>query len=603
LEALRVKDVLYHQGTAVLEDILGAVSLPLRSLVVIADSQAQAVHIGGDPQAVTAVAEANIVPGSSVGESAIGTNIVSLACQTGQPSILYCAEHYYESLQRWQSCAVPIPHPQTGRLVGVMTLCSFEQYDWHAVFRVLFQAAKLISLLIDNEEKSRRCLLLERHQAQQMQYTNDAILTVDSAGVIQALSPAFAYLSRSMSLPHMLGTSLSAVGLEIREFADLTTVPSEVEIRFLNKERGHKASVVPVRDPKRAKLIGYMLTVPLAKMSGSQPRAITPAAKISSDQKGHTFDTLMGTASSFLQTVTLARRAASCDDTVLLTGESGTGKELLAHAIHHASTRRHGPFVAVNCAGGSEDLIASELFGYTAGAFTGALRGGKRGKFELASLGTLFLDEVGDMPLKMQQALLRVLEEQIVTPLGAERSRPVDVRIIAASNANLIDRVGAGRFRLDLFHRLNVLPLLLPPLRERKQDIPLLIEHFLSAVERPLVIAPETMDHLLAYPWPGNIRELKTLIVRWVRLAPHDVITPADLPYEMRCLVGGRESLRTLRKAMEKESILEALQKTGGSVSQAAMFLGVSRVTLYRKMKLYHLASAHDRTVQAGAAD
>jgi transcriptional regulator with PAS, ATPase and Fis domain len=270
---------------------------------------------------------------------------------------------------------VPIQHPQTGRLAGVITLCSLDHYEWQAAFRFLFQAAQMLSLLIENEEKSRRCLLLERHQAQQMHYANNAILTVDHEGFIQAISPVFAHLTRSLPSHTIPGTPLAAVGLEIRGLTGLahSHTPAEVEIRFRKQEREYTAAVIPVHAPKRAQPIGYVLTFPLAKSAGVQTRAATSSLRTHSDLKGHTFDTLVGKAPRFLHVVEHARRAALYDDAVLLTGESGTGKELLAHAIHQASARSQGPFVAVNCGGASEELVAAELFGYTAGAFTGAL--------------------------------------------------------------------------------------------------------------------------------------------------------------------------------------------------------------------------------------
>jgi transcriptional regulator with PAS, ATPase and Fis domain len=438
--------------------------------------------------------------------------------------------------------------------------------------------------------------LLEKHQAQHLRYPNDAILTIDREGFIHAISPAFASLTAALPLSIVPETSLSAVGLEIRGLTGSTHshTPSAVEVHFRKQGREYRATVIPVRDPKRAKPIGYVLTFPLPKTARSQTRTATPALHTPSDLKGHTFDTLIGKAPQFLHVVELARRAALYDDAVLLTGESGTGKELIAQSIHHASPRSHGPFIAVNCGGASEELIAAELFGYMAGAFIGALREGKRGKFELAHTGTLFLDEVGDMPLKMQQALLRTIEEQTITPLGAERSRAVDVRIIVATNANLTHKVQEGTFRLDLFHRLNVLLIPLPPLRERPEDIPLLIEHFLAESDRHLVIAPETMACLRAYAWPGNIRELKNLVVRWTRFAAHDVITPMDLPSEMQSQENGSEHLKGLRHELEKETILTTLQRASGNVSQAARAMGVSRVTLYRKIKAYHLRQATD---------
>lgn len=595
LAMLRERDLLFQHGAAAFDDLIDLSLLPPRSIVVVANQQAQALHITGAPQAVSSVTEANIVPGSLLEESAIGTNVVSLACHTGQPSITHCAEHYSQALQMWQSCAVPIVSPETDRLAGVITLCSLEPYDWQPAWRLLSRTAKLLSLLIENEAKRRRCCLLEHHQTQQLHAANDALVTVDSEGVIQAVSPAAAQLAQSGSLPSLLGLSLSAAGLEVPELTNCPSAPAQVKVRFRNRQQLHPATVTPVPDSKRPLPLGYVLrfSLPQSAQAAAWTSPTQTVAQTAAAKPEHTFDTLIGQAPVFLQAVDLARRAAACDDPVLITGESGTGKELIAQAIHRASPRAHGPFVAVNCSGMSEELIAAELFGYTAGAFTGALRTGKQGKIEQAHAGTLFLDEVGDMPLKMQQTLLRVLEEQTVTPLGANRPRPVAVRIIAATNANLADRVQEGTFRLDLFHRLQVLPIGLPPLRERAADIPLLVNyflaHFLADCGRQLVIAPHTMDCLLSATWPGNIRELRNLITRWVRFAAHNVITPAELPAELREAEKTGTDLKRLHTELEKDTLLAALQQAGGKVSQAARTLGISRVTLYRKLKRHQI--------------
>lgn len=298
----------------------------------------------------------------------------------------------------------------------------------------------------------------------------------------------------------------------------------------------------------------------------------------------------MGRSPALLKALELARIAASHEDTVLLLGESGTGKEGVARLIHDYSSRREGPFVAVNCAASSDELISSELFGYAAGAFTGALREGKRGKIELANRGTLFLDEIGDMPVRMQQALLRVLEESEVLPLGSEHPRPIDVRIIAAANVPLAEKVRLGSFRLDLFHRLNVLAIPLPPLRERRDDIPLLIEHFFAVFGKRLTIDPQVMALLTSYSWPGNIRELRNLVLRWTRFVQRDFVSLDDIPAEMQA-VENRVDLHLRTAEAEKQLIIEALANNAGNASKAATALGISRVTLYRKLRKLSLLS------------
>jgi two-component system, NtrC family, nitrogen regulation response regulator NtrX len=306
-------------------------------------------------------------------------------------------------------------------------------------------------------------------------------------------------------------------------------------------------------------------------------------------------------------------RAAPSNGRVLIFGENGTGKELAARSIHHQSLRAGGPFVEVNCAAIPEELIESELFGHTRGAFTGALTA-KKGKFEAADGGTLFLDEVGDMTLKTQAKVLRVLQEQKVEPVGGTATVTVDVRVIAATNKTLEDEIRKGAFREDLFFRLNVIPFRVPPLRERRSDIPLLARHFIRELsaeygKRPKELGPEAMEALSAHAWPGNVRELRNIIERLVIMTPGDRIEATHLPAVM--LAGGSvlsvpaapadgmsalhpdfPSLAAAREEFEKRYIWKKYQDCGGNMSRTSEALQVERSNLYRKMKGYGLLPA-----------
>jgi PAS domain S-box-containing protein len=279
---------------------------------------------------------------------------------------------------------------------------------------------------------------------------------------------------------------------------------------------------------------------------------------------------------------------AKGDWTVLIEGETGVGKELVAHGIHTASLRGSGPFIAVNCAGLSEHLIASQLFGHRRGAFTGAVAD-QEGFFEAAAGGTLFLDEIGDLPLTMQTSLLRALQEKEIIRLGESKPRTVDVRVLAATNRDLAAEVRAGRFREDLFYRLRVARLRVPPLRERRDDIPLLLAAFLDA-ERPLELRADVMTLLQAYDWPGNVRELRNTAEYMTIHCRDDVVRPAHLPPEIR---GGRvaqpDASGAARPeaddAVERDRVLDALDRAGGNRTRAAGLLGISRATLYRRLE------------------
>src|SRR5438034_8033577 len=290
--------------------------------------------------------------------------------------------------------------------------------------------------------------------------------------------------------------------------------------------------------------------------------------------------------------------AAPTTGRVLIHGDSGSGKELVARAIHARSTRAEGSFVEVNCAAVPEELIESELFGHERGAFTGAVAR-RRGKFELADGGTLFLDEIADMSLKTQAKVLRVLEEQAFERVGGKETIRVDVRVITASNQNLQEQIGAGRFREDLFYRLNVIPIEVPALRKRKEDIPALVDHFIALFSaengrRPKTIAAEALAYFLTNEWPGNVRELRNMVERLVIMAPRDVIGPEDLPPPLRTREGGTvdeaqkdKTLKEAREAFERAYSLGELRAHEWNMTRTAERLGIERSHLYRKLKSY----------------
>jgi two-component system nitrogen regulation response regulator NtrX len=292
----------------------------------------------------------------------------------------------------------------------------------------------------------------------------------------------------------------------------------------------------------------------------------------------------------------LIEMAAPTKCRVLIAGESGTGKELIARAIHALSPRRERPFVELNCAAIPAELIESEMFGHLKGAFTGAHQE-RKGVFETASAGTLFLDEVGDMSPLTQTKLLRVLQEGVVTPVGSRESRPVDVRIISATSKYLPDEIARGSFREDLYHRINVLTIAVPPLRARREDIPELAEHFLrlACVEngfRPKRLSPRAVDFLVQLPWNGNVRELRNLMERLVVLVPSEVVTHQDAmdAFQIAGVGGGAEDgpalpLREARARFERQYILYRLTANSGSLARTARDLGIERTNLYRKMK------------------
>jgi DNA-binding NtrC family response regulator len=314
---------------------------------------------------------------------------------------------------------------------------------------------------------------------------------------------------------------------------------------------------------------------------------------------------VIGESEVMRQLFAMVDRVGRCDSTVLITGESGTGKELVASAVHHASPRSSGPFVVVNCGAIPEALLESELFGHARGAFTGAHQA-KAGRVAMAKGGTLFLDEIGELPLALQVKLLRLLQQHEYSPVGDTRTLQADVRIVAATNKDLEAEVTAGMFREDLYYRLNVLHLRVAPLRDRPEDVALLVAHFLDRsckrAGRPMMtLARATMDLLVSWSWPGNVRELENTIERSVVLCQEDVIRPEDLPSRVRGLPSERRAsaklpdagvdLRSAVESFENDLIRQALERTGWNKNRAARLLGLNRTTLVEMLKRKRMAS------------
>lgn len=315
----------------------------------------------------------------------------------------------------------------------------------------------------------------------------------------------------------------------------------------------------------------------------------------------YTFDKIIGKNKNFLNIIEYSKRISNSKSTVLITGESGTGKEIFAQAIHNYSDRKENVFMAVNCGAIPEKLIESELFGYEEGAFTGAKKGGNLGKFEMANDGTIFLDEIGEMPVDMQVKLLRVIEEGLIVRVGGHSQIPVNVRIIAATNKNLKEEVENRNFRGDLFYRLNVLPIPLPPLRDRKDDIYLLVDYYMNKIskklnKRKIKITSNQMDKLIQYEWPGNIRELENVIEFFINIEHVDEnIIQSEGLFEERNLENNyiyydEDFMFNMNlENLEKTHIENVIRKFNGNVTLAAKAMGIGRNTLYRKIKKYNI--------------
>ncbi|ETK13953.1 sigma-54-dependent Fis family transcriptional regulator [Pseudomonas sp. FH1] len=517
--------------------------------------------------------------GSRLLESVQGTNCTGLALAEDHLVYVLAEENFGIGLrQRRMHCAAaPIKNAQ-GQTVAMLTLTAEPGWFHFHTLGTVQAAADAVSRQMALQG------LLEEQQAV-LEVLNEGLVVLDERGCIKALN-RYARQLFGVGL-ELIGRPFQQLGRS--ELSDALGEPvRDLDCTFHLRDRSQLACLVSVCPLEQGGVI-------VSLRENRRIREIT--RRLIGTQASYTFDTIQGSSRAIQDALHLGRIASRSDSTTLILGESGTGKELFAQAIHNGSERCNGPFVAVNCGAIPRDLVQSELFGHVEGAFTGATRGGSAGKFELADGGTIFLDEIGDMSFDAQVSLLRVLQEGEITRVGAKNSRPVNVRIIAATHRNLSQAVAQGAFREDLYYRLNVLNLTVPPLRMRREDIPLLARHFLVRCARSLRksvqgFSPDALALLTAYGWPGNVRELENSIERATNLAMGARIETVDLPLESR----QRTPLRAHEappaqdlSSHEMHAIVAALNSTGGNIRLAAQQLNVSRGGLYNKMSRFGL--------------
>jgi propionate catabolism operon transcriptional regulator len=460
-----------------------------------------------------------------------------------------------------------------------------------AINRAFRKAAWLFRMAQFEREKS-------AHTQAALRQLDVGVLTVDVDERIQSVNPAF---QRLLGAPasELVGRRLSTVAPELSLARVLETGAEELDL----VQRVGTAPVVTSRAPIREHgvLSGAVLTCQEGSAIQRLERSVRSEHRPARAGARYTLAAMTGRSPALERVRTLARRYARTDGTVVITGESGTGKEMVAQGIHAASRRRAHPFVAVNCAAFPESLLESELFGYEEGAFTGSRRGGRPGLFEAAHTGTVFLDEVGDVPLTLQSRLLRVLQEKQVLRLGSNVPTPIDVRVVAATHRDLRESVRSGEFREDLYFRLQILPIHLPPLRERADDVALIAEELLKrallrhgAPEAQRRALAAILPHLRAYGWPGNVRELENVVERVALLFADPETGPRPGERDLRAVVpeifertpeaGTRADLRITRESRDRAHVRRVVEECGGNATEAARRLGISRSTLYRKL-------------------
>lgn len=530
--------------------------------------------------------------GSRLLESVQGTNCTGLALREERLVFVLAGENFKRELrERRMHCASAPVRDTQGRLLGVLTLtAAVGNFHCHTLGTVQ-AAAEAIS-----RQLTLTALLDEQQRV--LEVLNEGVILLDDNRRIRSLN---GYARRLLQLDDPQRG---------RPFASFISQDTDLDL-WLDRRWERQDRDLTLLLPDGSGLPCLASASPIAQggwvLSLRENRRIREITRqMLGTRARYSFNDIQGRSPALQNALRVAQAASRSEATVLVLGESGVGKELFAQAVHNASARQHGPFVAVNCGAIPRDLVQSELFGHVEGAFTGAARGGAAGKFELADGGTLFLDEIGDMPLDAQASLLRVLQEGEVTRVGAKKTLAVDVRVIAATHRDLSQAVADGSFREDVFYRLNVLTLQVPPLRERRGDIPLLVANLLKSVGRnlkrpPLAIAEEALALLTAHSWPGNVRELENVIERAMNLAQGALIQPMDLPFGLPDQASSEAVIGvglTQLELSQRDLIRATLEQTGGNLRQTAIRLGISRAGLYVKLRRYGLDAADFRSGQ-----
>jgi PAS domain S-box-containing protein len=570
--------------------------------IILTDKEGCILNLVGDKEVVQASQELNMIIGAYMDEKSIGTNAMGTAIKVDSPIQISATEHFITAYHRWTCSAAPI-HNEQGDIIGTLNLTGSSELVHPHTLGLVAAAVKSI----ENQMKSE---LVQNRLAEAYSYLNTimesistGIFAVDDKGIVKLMNK---------NACDMLGTSEEQViHKNINEafgnFKDIAKAvenkkaiqDEEISLSKGNKRERYNMNLYPIKT-KENEIIGHVLTLREIQ------NVINLVNKYTGMQARYTFENIIGESTQIKKVIEYARHISDSPSTVLIQGESGTGKEVLAQAIHNESSRRDYGFVAINCGAIPKNLIESELFGYDDGAFTGARKGGHPGKFELANGGTLFLDEIGEMPLDMQVNLLRVLQEGSVTRVGGEKCVPVDVRIIAATNKDLKKEIEKGSFRQDLYYRLSVIPIELPPLRQRREDIVFLIDHFLELKASKLnkdipELHTELYERFLDYEWPGNIRELENVIENIVNLggklssvvsSRFERVKDDEEPVFRFINDQGleeEEAYLCSLEELEKKAISACINKFKGNISHVAKTLGISRNTLYLKMKKYNI--------------
>lgn len=542
-----------------------------------------------DPDANELCENDNLVVGSDWSEEKVGNNAIGTALYLKRPVQFVRAEHYRKKAHRGCCSAAPIIGP-SGEIMGVLDMTGFWNKAHTHTLGMMVAGVGAIQ---------REMRLRSSHQyiMEMIESLPSGIIVVNQEGIVTNINRKASEMLKSSVetfLHQNIYETLSQVDC-IKKALESGKETEEREYRFENKTQMlHFTSACRPIVNRMGVLDGAVVVL----------REIEAVYRITRKMAGYkarfTFNDIIGEDPLFKDVINHAKIAASTSLNILILGESGTGKEVVAQSIHNASPLRYGPFIAVNCGALPRELIGSELFGYEEGAFTGAKKGGSPGKFELANNGTLFLDEIGDMPLELQVMLLRVIEERVITRLGGHRELPVNVRLITATNKNMRRLLSKGLFRQDLYYRLNVVSLQIPPLRQKKGDIAILANYIIKTHSKKVgkevvALSPHALSELENYSWPGNIRELENVIERALVFSSGSALqidslsTLIDSEKISDDLLIQKQETKLPHKCGEKDLIINTLTGCDGNISKASHILGITRATLYRRLRDYDI--------------
>lgn len=562
-------------------------------VITLCDYDGYLLLIVGDEEILNWLKSNNGVPGANWSEQYAGTNAIGTPLYLDKPMQIFCSEHYCKLSHEWIGSGAPI-HAPSGKTIGAISIgATFEKVHHHTLGMAV-TTAQAIEMQLAMKEAWESADLANQYRMTIMDSISEGLIVINSENYVTLVNKVSVEMLK-IEENELLGTS-------IKDF-----ISDKSLLRLIEGKKEVTDYETEIRTGT-TRLQCTLTCRPIVKAGGCNGVVIVIneilrvrklAQKINVAEARFTFRDIIGVNSRFRATLDLAKAASLTESNVLLLGESGTGKEVFAQAIHNSSDRKNGPFIAINCGAIPRELIASELFGYAEGAFTGAKKGGNPGKFELADGGTIFLDEIGEMPLDLQSVLLRVLEERTFTRISGREVLPSNVRIIAATNKDLEKEANMGNFRRDLFYRLNVLSIKMIPLRERKDDIRPLAESFLDRLlkkyGKPIIkISEDVWDIILRYPWPGNIRELQNVLERVVALANGRQITPDLLPFGIlnnstNLILGDKGNDDQRSNSYEAEVLKTLLEENHWNISRVSLKLGVARSTLYRKLERYNL--------------